>query len=87
MWKYLLLIIICLSGASLIILIATMIFNPKINSKLLLDQLGKYVNEPIQSPIIKQSSEQKKETKEQKGDNKKKGSSNDKRRKSSGAKK
>lgn len=87
MWKYLLLIIICLSGASLIVLIATMIFNPKINSKLLLDQLGKYVNEPIQSPIIKQSSDQKKETKEQKGDNKKKGSSNDKRRKSSGAKK
>lgn len=87
MWKYLLLMIICLSGAGLIILIATMIFNPKINSKLLLDQLGKYVNEPIQSPIIKQSNDQKKETKEQKGDNKKKGSSNDKRRKSSGAKK
>ncbi len=87
MWKYLLLMIICLSGAGLIILIATMIFNPKINSKLLLDQLGKYVNEPIQTPIIKQSNDQKKETKEQKGDNKKKGSSNDKRRKSSSTKK
>ena len=80
-WKYLYLVIISLFVANLIIIIITKVFNPPINSELLLDQIGKYMNKPTSDSFVEQNDNPQNKKKEQKVNSKKEGSSNDKKRK------